>query len=231
MKKVIGLGLGLLFFCPGAYALDLGVGGRVGINGIGAEISVGLTQRLNLRFMAASIDIDDEEETVTVGDAGFEGDILAEVGFDYGATALFLDWHVFNGSFRLTAGMMRNDGGADVSGSLQSPIVVDGVTISPSDFEGNTLSGSVDLADSYQPYLGIGWGRGAGDGPGLSLMFDVGVALLDPAVTLDATLASGSGLTQAEFDDALRGMEEDAEADLDDLEIWPVLAVGLNFRF
>ena len=227
MKKIVALGLSLFFFATGSHAVDFGVGARAGINGLGFDLSVGLTKNVNLRLIGAAIDIEGENETVTVGDTGAEGDIDAELNFDYGATAAFVDWHVFGGGFRLSAGMFKNNGAADFSGTLQTDIVVDGTTVAVGDL--GEIGGKVSLSDSYQPYVGIGYGRGAGGDGGLTLTFDLGVALLDTSVDFEAT-ATG-GLSQAELDDALDGMARDAEEDLSDLEVWPVVAVGLNYAF
>jgi len=227
MKKFIVPGLVLMLFSANSQALDVGVGAKVGLNGVGLDLSFGLTKNVNLRLIGAAIDVEGEQETVTVGDAGAEGDIDAELDFDYGATAAFVDWHVFGGGFRLSAGMYKNNGAASFSGTLQSDVVVDGTLVTTGDL--GEISGEVSLSDSYQPYIGIGWGRGAGSGGGLSLSVDIGVALLDTSVSFEAT-ATGA-LSQAELDDALAGMERDAEKELEDFEVWPVVAIGLNYAF
>ena len=231
MKKSIFLGFALLLFATNVHALDFGIGAKAGINGVGLNLSVGLTKDVNLRLSAAAIDVDGEDETVTVGDDGDEGDIDAELDFDYGTTAILVDWHVFSSGFRLTAGMLKNNGEADFDGVLQSDIVVGGDPLAVGDLVGGAIGGEVSLGDSYQPYVGIGWGRGAGGDGGFSLSVDVGVALLDPSVDFEATVAGGSGLTQSELNAILRGIESDAEDELDDYELWPVLAIGVNYAF
>ncbi len=232
MKKLLGLIICLMFFASPAGALDIGIGAKVGTAGPGIDLSVGLTRTIAVRLSLTDFDIDDEEETVTVGDGGAEGDIDAELGLDFGSNALLLDWYVFNGSFHLTAGMMRHNGGMDFSGTLLSDIVVDGQALAANDIVGE-IGGEIDLADSYQPYLGIGWGRKAGDGIGLSITVDVGVVLLDPSADFTATVNPGGDntLSQAELDQRLRDLEDDAETDLDSFEAWPIVSLGLNFRF
>ena len=232
MTKVSVAALALLMFSAGANAIDVGIGARAGINGLGVDLSLGLTKNLNLRLAAAGVDIEGEEETISVGDSGFEGDIDAELDFDYGVTAVFVDWHVLGGGFRLTAGMLKNNGAADFQGTLLSDIVVDGESLSPSDIDG-AIGGELSLGDSYQPYLGIGWGRGAGDGGGLTIMVDLGVAIVEPSADFDATVNTGgiNGLDQAELDRRLRQLESDAEEDLEDLELWPVASIGINYAF
>ena len=230
MKNFIGLGFFLFFFAANVNAVDVGVGAKAGINGVGLNLSVGLTQRVNLRLSLSHDDIDEETETVTVGDDGAEGDIDAELEFDFGSNAVLLDWHVWNGGFRVTAGMFKQTGAVDLTGTLQSNIVIDGQPLATDDL--GEISGEVKLSDSYKPYLGIGWGRGAGGNGGFSFSADLGVALLDPSVDLDADVRAGTnGLSQAELDQRLTEMEADAEDELDDLKLWPVLAVGVNYAF
>ena len=227
MTKVSAAALALLMFSAGANAIDVGIGAKAGINGLGVDLSVGLTKNVNLRLSVAQLDIEGEEETITVGDSGGEGDIAAELDFDYGANAVFLDWHALGGGFRLTAGMLKNNGAADLTGTLQSTVIIDGTTVTTGDL--GEITGEVSLSESYQPYIGIGWGRGAGGGGGFSFNADIGVALLEASVDLNAT-ATGS-LSQAELDAALDGMASDAEQDLEDLELWPVFAIGINYAF
>ena len=97
MKKSLLLTFGLLICSTAAQAVDIGVGAKAGINGVGLDLSIGLTRNVNLRLSGTSVDIQGEEETVTVGDPGFKGDVKADLDFDYGATAVFIDWHVLGG--------------------------------------------------------------------------------------------------------------------------------------
>lgn len=209
-------------------AAAVGVGAKVGSNGYGLELSFGVTDHIGIRLMGAQLDVDDEDETLEVGDSGFEGDIDAELDFDYGASAVFVDWYIFKNSFHITFGAFQNNGEADLDATLVDNIVVDGQPLATDDL--GPISGEVDLGDSLQPYLGIGWGRKF-DG-GLSLSIDLGVAVLDPEVEFNATaLAGTNGYTQAQLDAILSDLESDAEDELDDYELWPVVTIGLNYAF
>jgi prepilin-type processing-associated H-X9-DG protein len=232
MRNSIGLACVILLFSSTAQAIDLGVGAKAGINGVGLDLSVGLTKNINARISLAAIDIEGEEDSITVGDSGGEGELEYDIDFDYGANALFVDWHVFGSGFRVSAGMLKNNGAAEGSSTLQGAIVIDGQNLDPSDFNG-AIGTDVSLGESYQPYIGIGWGRGAGGDGGFSFALDVGVALLDTSVDFDASVNTGgtNGLNQAELDSILRSLEIDAEAELDDYELWPVLALGVNYAF
>jgi hypothetical protein len=232
MKKSIGLGCAILLFSSTVQALDFGIGAKAGISGVGLDLSVGLSKNINARLSVSNIDIKGEDDSVSVGDAGNEADLNYDIDFDYGANALFIDWHVLGGGFRISAGMFKNNGAADGNAALQGAIVIDGQSLAPTDFNGD-ISTEVSLGESYQPYIGVGWGRGAGGDGGFSFSLDVGVALLDTSVDFDAAVnaAGPNGLSQAELDSRLRSLEKDAEAELDNYELWPVLALGVNYAF
>jgi len=230
MKKIIGLGFGLLLFVSNVNALDFGVGVKAGTVGAGIDLSAAVTKTVNVRLSLTSVDLEGEDETITVGDT-VEGDIDAELDLDFGANALLVDWFIFNGGFHLTGGMLRHSGEADLTGTLLSTATFDGGTISPGDLVGGEINGELKLADSYQPYIGIGWGRKAGKGGGVSFTVDFGIVLLDPSVELEATADPGGALTQAEVNARLLEMEGDAEDELDDFEAWPILSAGVNYAF
>ena len=56
---------------------------------------------------------------------------------------------------------------------------------------------------------------------------------LDTSVDFDAAVNAGgtNGLSQSELDSILRALGKDAEDELDDCELWPVLALGVKYAF
>ena len=232
IRKLTGFFLLMSLFTHNASAVDVGVGFKAGTLGTGVDLSIALTKTINARISLTSIDIEGENETIEVGDSGATGDLDAELDFDFGATALLFDWYVFDGTFHLTGGLVRNDSKLSFSGALQGNIVVDGEPLDSSDINGD-ITGDISLGESFQPYIGVGWGRKAGIEPGLSVSVELGVALLDPSANLDAdvNVAGSNSLTQAELDDRIKEIEDDANDDLSDLEAWPVLSIGVNYAF
>lgn len=231
-RKLIVVPLCLLIVSFNAEAVEIGVGVKAGTIGKGVELSVALTQTINARVSLTSIEVDDQTETIQIGDAGATGDLDAVLGIDFGATALLFDWYVFDGTFHLTAGFMKNDTELSFSGSLLNGVTLDGQALDPSDINGN-IGGSISLGESFQPYLGLGWGRKAGDGGGFAFTAEIGVALLDPEANLTAevNISGTNTLSQSELDDRIRSAESDANNDLSQLEAWPVITLGLNYGF
>lgn len=229
MKHLIAVATVLVLASGSAQAVGVGVKG--GTVGTGVELTLGLTETINARVSLTNYDIGSEDETFDVGDNN-EGTVDAELDVSIGTSGLLFDWHVLGGGFHLTAGMMKNDASFDLSGTLVgNNIQVGGTLIDGSDLANGTVSGDISLGDSYQPYFGIGYGRRAGDGGGLTFTAELGVALLDPSASLEASLSGTAGITQQELDDALSDFESDVEGELDGFQLWPVITVGVNYAF
>ena len=118
MKKLSGLITAMLLLISNADALEVGVGVKAGTVGAGVDLSVALTQTINVRISVTSIDIENQTDTITIGDPGFEGELDTTMNFDFGASALLFDWYVFDGTFHLTAGLLKNNGKIAFSGTL-----------------------------------------------------------------------------------------------------------------
>ena len=213
-------------------AANIGVGAKVGTLGYGADFSVALTETVNARVALTTLSVDSQSEAITVGDSTTTGTIDATADIDYGSSALLFDWHVFDGTFHLTAGLMKADIAVKLRGTLRNSFTVNGQTVTANDIVG-PITGNITLSDSYEPYVGIGWGRKAAVDSGLSFSAEIGVVYLDPEVDLNATLSPGSisGITQAELTQALNDAEKTADNDLSDLDLWPVISIGINYAF
>jgi hypothetical protein len=215
------------------HAADFGVGVKGGTLGYGADFSVTLTKSINARVSLTTLSIDSASETVTFGDTSNEGSVIANADIDYGSSALLFDWHVFDGTFHLTAGLVKADIAVNLKGSLSSDFVISGKAVNVNDIDGELITANVTLSDSYKPYIGLGWGRKAAADSGFSFSAELGVAYLDPSVDLNATVNSGatSGIDQAELDARLNEAANSANNDLADLNVFPVVSIGINYAF
>jgi len=242
MKKTVLASSLLLFSSVSAQALDLnlGLGVKAGTLGTGLEVSVGLTQTLNARLGITNVDFStDETLDLDDPDTNTSASIDSTLDLNFGATMLMLDWYVFDGTFHLTAGMVKNDSKAKLTGDLSSGTVTfDGTTYDvANDFTDPSVSGTIKLGSGYEPYVGIGWGRKAGNEPGFAVSFELGVLLLSPSVDLKApTLdpngtAASNGITQADLDADVDAAESAADDDLSALKAWPVVSLGVNYAF
>jgi hypothetical protein len=213
-------------------AADVGVGLKAGTLGYGADFSVGLTKTINARVSLTTFDVDSQAETVTVGDSTDQGSINATAEVDLGSSALLIDWHVFDGKFYLSTGLIKADIVGDFRGNLIDDFTINGQPVAVDDIIG-PITGDITISDSYKPYIGLGWVKKAAAGSGFSFSAEIGVAFVDPVVNLNATVnpAATSGITQAELDALLKETQESVDNDIADLNVWPVLSIGVNYVF
>ncbi len=242
MKLKLILAASALFACSTAQAIDFGVGVKAGTVGYGVDVSVALTQTINFRASLTQADFN-ESDTIEISDqsSGDSAQVDADLNLDFGSTALLFDWYVFDGTFHLTAGLMKNDSTMSVTGTIQgingsSSVDFNGQTYQISDFVDPSVGGNLSFGDSFEPYLGFGWGRKADDDPGLALSFEVGVVVMDPKVDFTqypqlTPAAISGGLTQAELEANIDSAETTANQDLEDFELYPVVSLGLNYAF
>ncbi len=222
----------LLLASTSAQALDIGVGVRAGTVGAGAEISIAMTRTINFRLGLSDVNAD-FDETLEVDDApdNVYG-IDATLDLNFGAQALLFDWHVFNNTFHITAGFIKNDSAIGLEGDFTDNIIVLGGTTYDvsADFIDSSISGDVSAGEDFEPYLGIGFGRKAGRESGFAITVDIGVMLMDPSVSLTPPTAVDP-LLQNQLNEDVAEAESAANDELSDLEAYPLLAIGLNYAF
>lgn len=140
--------------------------------------------------------------------------------------AVFGDWFVTGGGFRLSAGVGVHQAKLDLTvrgAGQQVTIGTQTVTLTASD--------RYDVKIEYprvMPYLGLGYGHHRAE-PGWGFVFDVGAFIGRAKVTGQASGAgfTASGLTQADVDLEVRQIEEN----LGDLRVLPQLTFGASYRF
>jgi hypothetical protein len=161
-------------------------------------------------------------------DSGTESGINYDADLDLSSFGAYLDWYPFLHGLRVTAGWFAADNGIDVVGrpGQGGSYDIGGTTFTAAQV--GTLSGNADLGSSA-PYLGLGWQFGAG-GKGFHVNLDAGVLFQDsPTVQLTSTGGTQSGNPQ--LTQALDSESRDLEDELDKLELYPVISLGLGYRF
>ena len=204
--------LSALLVTGGAAADGFGLGVKAGTLGFGVEGTFGLSENLNLRTGINDYSYSQDET---------EGGIRYDGKLELSTIALLLDWHPFAGTFRLSAGLMNNKNALRLSATPTANQTIGGTSYTPADI--GTLSGDVTFK-STAPYAGIGWGNAARRGR-FGGVFEIGAMFQGkPKVSLRA---SGGLVSQAD----LNAEAQEAQTDLDDFKIYPVISLGLSYRF
>jgi len=195
-----------------ANADGFGIGVKAGTLGYGVEGTFALSERVNLRAGLNDYSLSYDES---------EGGILYNGKLELGTVAVLFDWHPFAGTFRLSAGLMKNDNAIKLTATPTTNQTIGGNPYTPAEI--GTLSGDVSFK-STAPYLGIGWGNASRNGR-FGGSFEIGAMFQgSPKVSLSA---SGGAVSQVD----LTSEAQEAQADLDDFKIYPVISLGLSFRF
>ncbi len=217
MKRVVGLSFLILFLLVGnAFAGRVATGVKVGSLGIGADVTVGLHERLNFRlngnYFAMSFSSEIE-------------DIDYDLDVDFKTAIAMLDWHPFENGFRISGGVSFNDMNFTLSG-IPTQVERIGDRRYPPELIG-TINGDVEPS-SIAPYLGIGYGRAVGHEGRMSFVFDLGIMYQTYDVSLTAT---GPAFLVPEFREDLTKEEDAIQSNFDDFSIYPILAFGISYQF
>ncbi len=199
----------------GQFALGLGVG----TTGGSLSGTFNLSESTNIRTIYAAY-----SDTFNETDSG----IAYNYDIDLSTFSVLLDWHPFDGGFRVSAGAVSNGNEYKATGSQTTGnITVGNQTFSAAQL--GTLRAQID-SDSVVPYLGLGWGNAVAKGSPLSFSFDLGVIFQgDPNVTL--TTEGTDPAIQADVTTQLAVEKAQLENDLDNFKLYPVVNVGVAYRF
>ncbi|MCH6256208.1 hypothetical protein MLD52_06585 [Puniceicoccaceae bacterium K14] len=225
MKKSICLLASLIissavFKAEGAGKVPrLAIGAEAGTTGLGVSAWLTLNKQWSLNAVMASAEESGDYSTEGLdyaGDIDLDNDIIA------------LNWHPGGGSFHFILGMILTDNFVSVAGQPEdgNTFNIGGESFTQDQVE--SITGDVEWEKSSAPYLGIGFARKLSK-DGLSFYINAGVM---EAGSAEASLSAvGNVVDQAEFQALLRVEEEDLNEELDEYEFYPVVRLGLMFRF
>lgn len=224
MKKSLSTAicLTLISTAPVAQAApgDAALGLKIGTLGIGLELTMEAMKNVNLRFGGNYFKFGTEVE---VENNDYDLDLKLN---SYTALA---DWYVTDSQFRITAGAFINENGLDGVALPSNTYEIDD-TVYTADQVG-VLSANVEFA-TVAPYLGIGWGNPLSDDSDISFMADLGIMFAGkPSLDITSTggLLSNDPTLQANIAQAEQDFRDTDEISL--LRFYPVISVGLNYRF
>ncbi|OUS04902.1 hypothetical protein A9Q81_05310 [Gammaproteobacteria bacterium 42_54_T18] len=221
LQLSLSLILGLMASTANA---DVGVAITGGTTGLGGTLTVPLYGNyLNLRGTIHQFSIDED---------------LEEDGVEYDATldlenyGLLLDWHPFAGGIRLTVGVVSSRNEITGTAVPTEPTEIGDVTFSPADI--GTLHLKAKYSNSMSGYVGLGWGNAICPEDRITVSFDIGVIVTSPLevdLEADSPIGSSNPMIQAQLLKELRTEEDNLEKDLEDVEAWPVISLGIGYRF
>jgi len=199
------------------------LGANVGTTGLGIEAQIKLNPKLTLRGGFDSLQFDEEVE----GD-----DILYDGEIDFSTGGAFLDFHPTGGAFFVSAGAYFGDRQINVSGTP-----ADGTTVEIGDdtftaAQVGTLAGNMDFGGTA-PFVGLGWNNTFTTDNRWGFKFLVGAAFGDDP---EATLARVGGAPlspadQTRLNAELQAEEMEIEEETDGFTVYPVVQLGLSFKF
>lgn len=203
----------------GRFAL----GANAGTTGLGVEAQVMVNPKLTLRGGFDSLAFDQEVD----GE-----DILYDGEIDFSTGGIFADVHPTGGAFFLSGGIYFGDRQLTVSATPEPGTTVE---IGDEQFaaaEVGTLGGQLDFGGTA-PFVGLGWNNTFTKDRRIGFKFLVGAAFgSDPSATLARTGgATLSPAVQADLDAELRAEELEIEDEVEGFTIYPVVQIGLAYRF
>jgi hypothetical protein len=210
----------LLSLCAPAAAGDVAFGAVGSTLGLGGEVGWGLGRHLAVRVGAYAYNYTADTER-----AGLYYDAELELG----SAGAYLDWHPFGSTFRISAGWLFNDNAltATARPGKDGSFWIGGGSFTEA--EVGKLTGEGRFRSSA-PFLGIGWRLGARDGRSVALSFDAGV-VFQGALDMKLRSQGGSLSDDPDFRAALAVEESELQAEVDDYELFPVVTLGLGYRF
>jgi len=225
MKKVIcysALAVFLLGSSQAFAASPVAAGAKVGTLGAGADLSLQVVPSLNARLGIQGFTYDTD---------GTESGVDYDIDLKLFSGLLTADWFPFQNGFRLSAGLLANGNEIDMNGRPTPGSTYD---INGTSYPANqigSLHGNADFK-SVAPYLGIGWGNPFSSGGNWSFNCDLGVVFQgSPSVSLTAEGADPIVANDPVFQANLEAERRDLENELDDYKYYPVVSLGVTYRF
>lgn len=192
--------------------------------GLGADYVMGFGDHLQVRaggnLFNYSYDVDGESTTGATA-MNYSGDLKLRSA---GAT---LDWYPTGSGFRLSAGLFLNQNEITNDATCNNAAVCE---LGNDTFAAAAL-GTVSTKISFAPlapYFGLGFGNPLKE-QGFSLLLDIGV-LLQGSADVDMK-SSGTCNSSSTCMEELKNEEKEIEDEIKNFKFYPVVNLGLGYRF
>lgn len=199
--------------------VQFALGAKISTLGVGPELAVGFNDYLTARVSGGWGQFGVDGDT---SDVEWDADMKLASGL---AT---VEWNVFGGGFHIDAGVVMHDNHVEASASgTNGTFTLNGNVYTTA--EAGKLYGDVEFGDSVAPYVGIGWGNPVSKDSDWTVFFNLGVVFQgSPEVNLKAT---GTLAGDPTFRANLEQEAKDLEDELDKFEYYPVISLGVAYKF
>lgn len=207
----------MMLLAPTSYAEDIAVGTVVGTTGIGVEAQYKLSDSVILRGGPNYLDFSYDSE---IDDVDYEFDV------EYSNLFVGADWHPGETPWFISAGVAVNDN--SIAGLARPTANVEIGNRSYTPGEVGQIDGTIET-NTVVPYLGVGWSNSFYSESAWSFGVNAGVYYTgSPNVEL-----TGNGTLAGDpvFANDIEREEQNVEDDIDWIQLYPVLTVGVNYRF
>lgn len=216
MRKLVFAVVAGLACTVGSVAQAHEIYGGVGTDGVGIGYAYSVTSFANVR---AEFDGFSVSHSFTSGDVNYD----AKLNLYHGG--LFVDLFPAPSivPFHVTAGVLLGGDNIDADANpMSGTYTINGVTVNAN---GETIHAKAKFPTA-RPYVGFGFGHSP-QSKGLSAFFDAGVAFgrphVDYDVPSDIVAAAGQANVNAE--------EASLQDKVDRLRVYPIVKVGVTYRF
>lgn len=203
----------------GGERFAIGVVG--GTTGLGVEGQFHANEYINLRIAGDAFSYETDFGTDDV-------DYASEI--DFKTFGGFVDIHPFANALFVSAGVYSGDRSVSVSATSNQNAEIGDVIFTPAQI--GTLTGTVDFGGGA-PFLGVGFNNTFRSGGRIGFKALAGAAFgEDPTVELRRSGGAPlAGPIATQFDQELRKEERELAEDAKDLKTFPILQLGLTYRF
>ncbi len=216
--KFMALAVCLILSGQSAHAAGgLAVGLKASTLGIGAEVTTNIVPGLlNARLQANGFNYNTTLAKTQVSyNAGLR---LLTVG-------AIADYYPFAGKFRISGGLYYNGNKFNLTATPTptGTFTYNGTTYTAAQI--GSVNGTIDF-NKFAPYFGIGWGDAISSGSPLGISFEIGTLYQGSPRTSITTSRSVPGLSAN-----IAAEKQRLDAALKHFKFWPVVALGLNWKF
>jgi len=196
------------------------IGIEAGTVGYGPVATYTFSKRLTATVGYTMLDYNDTYED---SDASYDGTL------EMSNFQAALSWHPFSGTFFLTAGAFVGDSKFDGKGvpNANSTFNIDGVIYTAAQV--GTITAQAPVIDGTVPFVGLGWTKVATK-TGVGFFFKAGVLFIDAPVVVISS-RGGTLSNDPTFQKRLANEAAVVNEDLKDFTLYPVLQIGLIYRF